>query len=230
MGIFSKARDVKDADIAEMLAKSGDPTKLVRVIISEMEDTLVEARSTAVRALARRKELERTIADLRAQAVDWEQKAELAMRKQREDLARGALTMKARALADCDRLEATLPAVREQVAHLDEDIAELRAKLADARSRQRMLALRGDTGTSRRNIKEQLAEPRSARSDGALEQSAAAVDRIEAEAESYAMGERSLAAQFSRLETDGRVEAELAQLRERLNKSSGGSTPDGSDR
>ena len=85
MGIFSKARDVKDTDIAEMLAKSDDPMKLVRMIISEMEDTLVEARSTAVRALARRKELERTVADLKAQAVDWEQKAELALRKQRED-------------------------------------------------------------------------------------------------------------------------------------------------
>lgn len=229
MGIFSKARDVKDTDIAEMLAKSGDPTKLVRVIISEMEDTLVEARSTAVRALARRKELERTIATLRAQATDWEQKAELALRKDREDLARGALTMKARALADCERLEATLPAVREQVAHLDADIAELRAKLADARSRQRMLALRGDTVTSRRNIKQQLTEPRTARSDGALEQGEAAVDRIEAEAESYSMGDRSLAAQFARLETDGRVDAELAQLRERLNKTPGG-TPDGSER
>ena len=229
MGIFSKARDVKDADIAEMLAKSGDPTKLVRVIISEMEDTLVEARSTAVRALARRKELERTVTTLRAQATDWEQKAELALRKEREDLARGALAMKARTLGDCERLEATLPAVREQVARLDEDIGELRAKLADARSRQRMLALRGDAGASRRNIKEQLTEPRTARSDGALEQSAAAVDRIEAEAESYAMGDRSLAAQFARLETDGRVEAELAQLRQRLNKTPGG-TPDGSDR
>lgn len=228
MGIFSKARDVKDADIAQMLAKSGDPTKLVRVIISEMEDTLVEARSTAVRALARRKELERTIADLQAQAADWAQKAELAMTKQREDLARGALTMKARALADCERLQATLPAVVDEVARLDEDIAELRAKLADARSRQRMLALRGDTVTSRRNIKEQLADPRTGRTDATLEDSARAVDRIEAEADAFSMGDRSLAAQLARLETDGRIEAELAQLRQRLNKAKG-ETPDGKD-
>lgn len=230
MGIFSKARDVKDTDIAQMLAKSGDPMKLVRLIISEMEDTLVEARSTAVRALARRKELERTIADLRTQATDWEQKAELALRKQREDLARGALTMKARAIAEREALEATLPAVAEEVAKLDEDIAELRAKLGEARSRQRTLALRGDSAMSRRSIKQQLAEPKVARADDTLDQTARAVDRIEAEAESYTMGGKTLAAQFARLETDSRVDAELAALRERLNKTSGGNTPDGTER
>ena len=229
MGIFSKARDVKDADIAQMLAKSGDPTKLVRVIISEMEDTLVEARSTAVRALARRKELERTVADLRAQAKDWEQKAELALAKGREDLARGALTMKARAAGDCERLEAALPSVIDEVKRLDEDIAELRAKLADARSRQRILALRGDAVTSRRNVREQLSDPRQGRTDATLEDSARAVDRIEAEAESHAFGERSLAAQLARLETDNKVEAELAQLRQRLNKATD-DTSGGQDR
>ena len=223
MGIFSKARDVKDTDIAEMLAKSDDPMKLVRMIISEMEDTLVEARSTAVRALARRKELERTIADLKAQTVDWEQKAELALRKQREDLARGALTMKARALADCERLQAMLPSVKDELAKLDQDIGELRAKLGEARSRQRMLALRGDSAMSRRSIKQQLAEPRAGRAEESLDQTARAVERIEAEAEAYTAGGKTLAAQFARLETDSRVDAELAQLRERLNKSTGDS-------
>lgn len=229
MGIFSKARDVKDADIAEMLAKSGDPLKLVRVIISEMEDTLVDARSTAVQALARRKELERTAAELAAQAADWEQKAGLALTRDREDLARAALGMKARALADADRARAALPPVVDEIARLDADIAELRAKLADARDRQRLLGLRGDSARSRRDIREQLAEPRSGRAEDALAQGARAVDRLEAEAESYALGSRSLAAQFARLETDGRVDAELAQLRARLNKAAG-TPPDGSDR
>lgn len=229
MGIFSKARDVRDSDIAEMLAKAGDPLKLVRVIISEMEDTLVEARSTAVRALARRKEVERTIGELRAQAADWDQKAELALRKDREDLARGALAMKSRALADAARAEAELPAVAEEVKRLDADIAELRAKLADARNRQRLLSLRGDSARARRGIQEQLAEPRSGRADDALAQGARAVDRLEAEAEAYTLGGRALAAQFARLETDGKVEAELAQLRERLSKAAG-NPPDGSDR
>lgn len=229
MGIFSKARDVKDADIAEMLARSGEPLKLVRVIISEMEDTLVEARSTAVQALARRKELERLQADLAAQAADWEQKAELALRKNREDLARGALAMKGRTQAEAEKARAALPPVIDEIARLDADIAELRAKLADARDRQRLLGLRGDSARSRRNIQEQLAEPRSGRADDALAQGARAVDRLEAEAEAYALGGRSLAAQFARLETDGKVEAELAQLRARLNKSAG-DVPDGSDR
>ncbi|HUS25619.1 MAG TPA: PspA/IM30 family protein [Candidatus Binatia bacterium] len=225
MGIFSKARDVKDTDIAEMLAKSDDPMKLVRVIISEMEDTLVEARSTAVRALARRKQIERAAADLEAQARDWEQKAELALRKQREDLARGALTMKTRAEGELASLRGALPAVLDEVRKLDTEIAGLRAKLADARSRQRMLLLRGDTAVSRRRIRQQLSEPRSAHASDALDSTERAVDRIDAEAEAYALGDRALAAQFATLETDNAVEAELKRLREKLDQSDGGRGP-----
>jgi phage shock protein A len=224
MGIFSKTRDVKDADIAEMLAKSDDPMKLVRLIISEMEDTLVEARSTAVRALARRKQLERGVSDLQAQAADWEQKAELALRKQRDDLARGALTMKARAASELATLKLALPAVGDEVRKLDVEIGELRAKLADARNRQRLLLLRGDSAVSRRRIKQQLAEPRAA---GAMDDTERAVDRIEAEAEAYALGDRTLAAQFARLETDSSVEADLKRLRDKLEQSGadGGRNP-----
>ncbi|MBI2384258.1 MAG: PspA/IM30 family protein [Gammaproteobacteria bacterium] len=228
MGIFSKARDVKDADIGEMLAKSGDPLKLVRVIISEMEDTLVEARSTAVRALARKKELERNAADRRAQAEDWAQKAEFALRKNREDLARGALGMKARALSELRELEQALPAAQAELDKLDADIAELRGKLTEARSRQRALILRGEAALSRHKIKRQLAAPRAAQALEALDDTERAVDRIEAEAEAYDLGDRTLEAEFARLETDSQVEAELAQLREKLKKPEDAGTPDNS--
>lgn len=213
MGLFSRA---KDEDLGELLAKSDDPLKLIRRVIREMEDTLVEARSTAVRALARRKELERSIAERRAQAADWEQKAEFALSRQREDLARGALTMKQRLAGEIAALESSLPPVEDELNRLENDIAELRVKLADAQHRQRLLSVRSDSATSRKKIREQLAEPKAGAAQRALDETERAVDRLQAEADSYAMGDRRLAAEFARLETDSRVDDELNRLREKL--------------
>src|SRR5262249_41669526 len=142
MSIFSRTRDAKSANLDRLLGQSGDPLKTVRLIINEMEDTLVEARSTAVRALARKKEIQRQIATLKDQCDDWSRKAELAVSKNREDLARGALTVKLRVESEMQEMEKLLPPVEAEIKRLDADLAELRAKLGEARSRQRMLTLR----------------------------------------------------------------------------------------
>src|SRR3546814_3720750 len=92
MGIFSRTRDVIDSNLATLLNKADDPEKMARLIIQEMEDTLVEVRSMAVGFLARKKELQRAIDTLGNEALDWEAKAELAVSKDRDDLARGALS------------------------------------------------------------------------------------------------------------------------------------------
>src|SRR6185503_4996317 len=105
MSIFSRAHDAKSANLDRLIGQSEDPLKTVRLIISEMEDTLVEARSTAVRALARKKEIQRQIGSLKDQADDWSRKAELAVSKNREDLARGALTVKLRVDSEIAELE-----------------------------------------------------------------------------------------------------------------------------
>src|SRR3546814_10722433 len=97
MGIFSRTRDVIDSNLATLLNKADDPEKMARLIIQEMEDTLVEVRSMAVGFLARKKELQRAIDTLGNEALDWEAKDELAVSKDRDDLARGALSAKRRA-------------------------------------------------------------------------------------------------------------------------------------
>ena len=219
MGIFSRTRDAKSANLDRLLKQSDDPLKTVRLIINEMEDTLVEARSTAVRALARKKEIQRQIVTLKDQAQDWSRKAELAVSKNREDLARGALTVKLRVESEAAELEKLLPPVEAEIRRLDSDLAELRAKLGEARGRQRMLTLRGESAESRKQVKVQLTDKTRARDD-AMDDLARQIDHVEAEAEAYDLGSRKLADQFAQLESSDAVESELAKLRGKLGKNS----------
>jgi phage shock protein A len=217
MSIFTRARDAKSANLDRLIGQSEDPLKTVRLIISEMEDTLVEARSTAVRALARKTQIQREIASLKEQAADWSRKAELAVSKNREDLARGALTVKLRVESEIGELQKLLPPVEAEIKRLDADLAELRGKLAEARSRQRMLTLRGEAAETRREIKQQIHEKGPARGD-AMDDLAREIDRVEAQAEAYDLGSQKLADQFAQLETSDAVENELAKLRGKLGK------------
>lgn len=218
MSIFSRTRDAKSANLDRLIGQSEDPLRTVRLIINEMEDTLVEARSTAVRALARKKEIQRSITTLKEQCDDWSRKAELAVSKNREDLARGALTVKLRVETEIADLEKLLPPVEAEIKRLDADLAELRAKLTEARSRQRMLTLRGETAQTRREIKEQVHDKTRERTD-ALDDLAREIDRVEAQAEAYDLGSQKLADQFAQLESSDAVENELARIRGKLGKS-----------
>jgi len=218
MGIFSRTRDVQQADIEALLASSNDPLKTARLIINEMEDTLVEARSTAVRTLARKKELQRRMDDLQGQAQDWEKKAALAIEKAREDLARGALAVKLRVEQERAQLASLLPPVEAELEKLDADLADLRVKLAEARSRHKLLALQSATRGARKDVRGALANDHS---DTALDALARDVDRLGAEAEAYDLGKAKLADQFAQLERAEAVESELARLRQKITKTEG---------
>ena len=215
MGIFSRTKDVQQADLDALLNASDDPLKTARLIINEMEDTLVEARSAAVRALARKKELQRRLGELDQQSQDWERKAELALAKDREDLARGALAVKLRLGQEREQVAALVPPVEAEIDKLDSDLAELRVKLAEARSRQRMLALRGESAVARKQVKGALNETKTG---DALDALARDVDRLDSEAEAYDLGKRKLEDQFAQLEQADAVEGELARLRGKINK------------
>lgn len=213
MGIFSRTKDVQQADLEALLNASDDPLKTARLIINEMEDTLVEARSAAVRALARKKEIQRRIGELDEQSKDWERKAELALAKDREDLARGALAVKLRLSQERAQIVGLLPPVEAEIEKLDTDLADLRVKLAEARSRQRLLALRGESASARKQVKGALHETKTG---DALDALARDVDRLDAEAEAYDLGKRKLEDQFAQLEQADAVEGELARLRGKL--------------
>jgi len=142
MGIFSRMTDIIHANLNAMLDKAEDPEKIVRLMVQEMEDTLVEARTAAARAIADKKELNRRHHSFTTEINDWQAKAELAMSKGREDLAKAALIEKNQLMLSADAIEQQVKDVEAGLEKLNTDIASLEEKLADARNRQKSLILR----------------------------------------------------------------------------------------
>ena len=220
MGIFSRMTDIINANLNAMLDKAEDPEKMVRLIIQEMEDTLVEVRSTSVRTLARKKELQRHIDHMRAEVAEWQRKAELALSKDREDLARAALAAKQRAVDNIVDHEKELKHVEGEILKLDEDTGKLKAKLADAKQRQKAIILRAQSADSRLKVKRTIHDGRMEEAMVKFEKYEAKIDGLEAQLESYDLGQaRSLKEQFAELEQGEKLDAELEALKAKLGKS-----------
>jgi phage shock protein A len=214
MGIFSRFTDIVNSNINSILDKAEDPEKLVRLMIQEMEDTLVEVRSTAARAIADRKEITRSLAGLEAEAREWQAKAELALDKNREDLAKAALAEKGRAAAAADALRAQHQTLGDGLDKLNDDVVRLEEKLVDAKTRQQAILSRQRTASGRLEARKRL---HSARVDDALirfDQFERRIDDIEAHVESYDLGgKKSLKDEFSELENEDAVAQELRELK-----------------
>ena len=217
MGIFSRFADIINSNISALLDKAEDPEKMVRLIIQEMEDTLVEVRSTSAKVLAEKKELLRRIARVQEQVQDWQDKAELALSKDREDLAKAALVEKQKATGLADSQQSELAVVEEHIVRLKEEVAQLQEKLADAKARQKTIIMRKQTASSRLEVKKQLD---SSKIDNAMlkfEQYERRVEGLEAQVESYDLGSKNtLASEFAALEAEDSVNAELAALKAKV--------------
>ena len=217
MGIFSRFTDIVNANINAMLDKAEDPEKIVRLMIQEMEDTLVEVRSAAARAIADRKQLDRRLADARRDTADWERKAELAVRKGRDDLARAALAEKARGEQRVEGLKEQQAQVEEALARLNDDIAKLQEKLADAKARQKTLLMRHRTAGHRLEIRRQIHENKIDDALVRFEHFERKMEDLEGRVEAYDLGQRKdLGREFDSLESQETVEAELAELKRRV--------------
>ncbi|HBQ41608.1 MAG TPA: phage shock protein PspA, partial [Halieaceae bacterium] len=156
MGIFSRMSDIINSNLNALLDQAEDPQKMIRLIIQEMEDTLVEVRSSSARVLADRKAAARRLQQVQAEAEAWERKAKLAVNKGREDLARAALQEKHAIEDEVAVVEAELRATDEHIAQLSTEIGQLQQKLSDARARQQALLMRSQTVESRIKVKRQM--------------------------------------------------------------------------
>ncbi len=217
MGIFSRLADIVNSNINAILDRAEDPEKIIRLIVQEMEDTLVEVRSAAVKTIAERRELERRIDALRREHEEWQGRAELAVTRGREDLAKGALIAKTRLGEELAREQRQLAHLVEALDKENEDIAKLQAKLADAKAREKALAMRHKSAASRIKLRTRLYDERITDAFARFEHVERALDEIEGRVESFELGRKpGLADELAGLEKDARVEQELAELKARL--------------
>jgi len=218
MGLFSRLGDIINSNINAMLDGAENPEKIARLIIQEMEDTLVEVRTAAARAMADKKEMEREIAHYSASRDDWATKAELAIDKGREDLARGALIAKQKADAEIDRRKHAMQIAEEAFARRQDDLTKLQAKLDEAKAKHRALVMRREAAEQRIRMRTQIYD---GRADDAIARYAnleRKVDEMEAYADTIRGGEPSLAQEFAELEQNDAIEQELAALKARKGK------------
>lgn len=214
MGIFSRTRDIIAANVTDLLDKAEDPAKMIRMIILEMEETLVEVRASAARSIADQKEIRRQIAKLDAVQAGWVEKAELALSKDREDLAKAALVEKQKAADLAEQLAEEIAVLDDSLKASEADIAKLQAKLREARARQNSIAARMESANNRARMREMYAGARVEDAFGRFEMLERRVDWAEGRAEAAGMGAtKSLEEEIAELRSSEKVEAELAALK-----------------
>jgi len=217
MGIFSRFTDIVNANINAMLDKAEDPEKIVRLMIQEMEDTLVEVRSSAARAIADRKQLDRKLGGVKAELADWDHKAELAVRKNRDDLARAALAERAKVSERVGLIKKQHGLVDEALARLKEDIVRLEEKLTDAKTRQKALVMRHQTASDRLEVRKHTHETRIDDALVRFEQFERKMENVEGRVEAYDLSPtRDLRREFTSIQGDESVEQALADLKQRI--------------
>ena len=218
MSVFNRISDIVNANVSAILEQAEDPEKLVRLITREMEETLVEVRSSSARYLAEKKTISKKLR-LRAQeASAWESKAELAINKGRDDLAKAALHEKNEVDSVITLLQGDLIHLDAAIDKLKSDTSQLETKLQSARARQKALIVRGQTAKSRMKVKRQIHDMSFDEAFSRFDSYERKLDEMEGEIESYDLGQRSLSDEIENLESDEHLTAELEALKSRMNR------------
>ncbi len=216
MGIFTRFRDIVSSNINSMLDRAEDPEKLIRLMIREMEDTLVELKAACAGVMAQSKTLERRRDEIESRARFWADKAQLAVDKSRDDLAREALVEKRRHQERCDALAAELKQSGDLVLQYQEDIRQLEDKLKSARDKQRLLVQRHAHAERKRRAQEEIRRVETSDAVFRFDELESRIDRMEADAELVNYGRRGgLEDELKRLDVDETIERELRDLKSR---------------
>ncbi|GAA6184905.1 phage shock protein PspA [Aliiglaciecola sp. NS0011-25] len=218
MGMFTRMSDIVQANLNAILDKAEDPQKVIRLIVQEMEESLVEIRSVAARSLADKKHLVRKQEKLEGQVKDWQSKATVALKKEREDLARAALVEKNKAQESLKLLTKEMDVVEEAIAKLQDDTSRLQEKLKEARSRQKALDIRQQSVSVRLKAKTSQSVEKIDDAIARFEHYESRIDDLESQVEAYDLvsESQSLSAQIEKLEQDENIEKELAALRKKV--------------
>ena len=222
MGIFSRTRDIIAANFNDLLDQADDPQKMIRMIIMEMEETLVEVRASAARTIADQKEMHRHTVKLDKLQADWGEKAQLALSKDREDLARAALVEKKKAVDMADQLKQEIGVLDDALRAYEQDIHKLQNRLREARSRQTAIAARLESAENRVKLRSLMTEDRVDEALSRFDQLERRVDYAEGRADALAIegssGKPSLADEIAALEGADAIDDELAEMKKALGK------------
>lgn len=225
MGIFNRARDIFAANFNELLDKADDPQKMIRMIILEMEETLVEVRASAARTIADQKEMHRHSVKLDRLQADWSEKAQLALSKDREDLARAALVERKKAGDMSEQLKAEIAVLDDALRAYEQDIAKLQSRLREARSRQTAIAARLESAENRVKLRSLMTNERVDDALARFDQLERRVDYAEGRADALqiegGVGKPSLADEIAALEGADAIDDELAEMKRALGKPGG---------
>jgi len=213
MGIFSRISEIVNSNINAMLDKAENPEKMVKLMITEMEDTLIEIKSAAAEVVAERIRVERAAKQQREKVTEWENKAGLALQKGREDLAREAVEQKLDYQSQAESLEAKQAELEKMVAQYQDDVARLEEKLDSAKRRQRVLIASHKSASNRRRVEEQIYQVNTSGAFARFDQYEQKIDRFKAEAEIYQVSNDSLEKKFKDLENENVVEKELERIK-----------------
>lgn len=217
MGIFTRLTDIINSNITHILDKAEDPDKMIRMMIQEMEDTLVEVRSSAARVIADRKEIDRHITRLQKVQDDWYGKAELALSKNREDLANAALIEKAKLVDIAYELEQDRAPLEEALNKYEADIVSLEAKIKEAKQKQKSLLERQNSATSQLRVRSKLYDNRIENIMNRFTLMEKRVEETESRVEASELGrEKTLHDEFVDLEANEKVADELAALKAKM--------------
>jgi phage shock protein A len=217
MGIFSRTRDIFAANFTELLDRAEDPARMIRMIILEMEETLVEVRASAARSIADRKEMDRALMRLNELQSSWTEKAELALSKDREDLAKAALIERQKAADMAEGLQLELKSIEDTLKGYEADIAKLQGKLREARARQNAIATRIESAVTRAKAREVLHGNRTEDAFSRFDQLERRADFAEGRADALGMtGPKSLEEEIAELRATDKVDAELEAMKAAL--------------
>jgi len=217
MGIFSRTRDIVAANMTELLDRAEDPARMIRMIILEMEETLVEVRASAARSIADGKEMRRAISRLDHLQESWTEKAELALSKDREDLARAALGERQKAADMAAGLRDEIAVIEQTLKGYEADIAKLQGKLREARARQNAISNRIESAVTRAKTSEMLNGERTEDAFSRFEVLERRADFAEGRADALGMtGPKSLEEEIADLRASDSVDAELEAMKAAL--------------
>jgi len=219
MGVFTRFRDIINSNINAMLDEAEEPEKMIKMMIREIEDTLVELKASCAGVMAGRKKIERQLDEVRTREKDWADKARLAVEKGRDDLAREALLEKRKYTVKADVLEGEIAEHSSLVEQYQDDIRQLEDKLGKAREKRRMLVQRHIRAKRKKRVQEDIRRVDSAQSVLRFDELENRIERMEAEAELVNFGKKTaLDDEFDKLSLDDEIEKELQAMKSPLAK------------